>query len=241
MPRVPILALEKIDSTNTEARRRAEAGESGPLWITALRQTAGRGRRGRPWETGEGNLAATYLFTTARKPAEAAQISFVAALAAADLASRCVPPAKVSLKWPNDLLIAGKKAAGILAESGQGREGLWVAVGVGVNLAKAPVSPERPATTFAEHMSAPPPAPLDALTALAQAFDHWCGLWDGGGFGPIADAWTEKAYGIGERCVARLANETVEGIAEGLDSDGALKLRIADGSVRRITAGDVFF
>ncbi len=241
MPRVPILALEKIDSTNTEARRRAEAGESGPLWITALRQTAGRGRRGRPWETGEGNLAATYLFTTARKPAEAAQISFVAALAAADLASRCVPPAKDSLKWPNDLLIAGKKAAGILAESGQGREGLWVAVGVGVNLAKAPVSPERPATTFAEHMSAPPPAPLDALTALAQAFDHWRGLWDGGGFGPIADAWTAKAYGIGERCVARLANETVEGIAEGLDSDGALKLRIADGSVRRITAGDVFF
>ncbi|HEY1879396.1 MAG TPA: biotin--[acetyl-CoA-carboxylase] ligase [Caulobacteraceae bacterium] len=241
MARIPILALDEIDSTNAEARRRAEASQTGPLWITALRQTAGRGRRGRSWETGEGNLAATYLFTTTRKPAEAAQVSFVAALAAADLASRCVPPSKVSLKWPNDLLIAGKKAAGILAESGLGEEDLWVAVGIGVNLAKAPASPERPATSFAEHMSAPPPAPLDALTVLAEAFDRWRGLWDGGGFGPIADAWTERAHGIGERCIARLANETVDGIAEGLDSDGALKLRTANGNVRRITAGDVFF
>lgn len=241
MPRIPVLAFEEIDSTNAEARRRVEAGETGPLWITAQRQTAGRGRRGRAWQTGEGNLAATYLFTTAKRPAEAAQISFVAALAAADLASRFTPPAEVSLKWPNDLLIAGRKAAGILAESGQVDAGLWVAVGIGVNLAQAPVSPERPATTFAEHMRAPPPAPLDALTVLGEAFDRWRGLWEGGGFAPIAEAWTHRAHGIGEHCVARLANETVEGVAEGLDPDGALRLRTRDGGLRRITAGDVFF
>jgi BirA family biotin operon repressor/biotin-[acetyl-CoA-carboxylase] ligase len=240
--RAPIVALEEVDSTNTEARRRVAAGETGPLWITAQRQSAGRGRRGRAWETGAGNLAATYLFTTARRPAEAAQVSFVAALAVADLAGAFVPASLVSLKWPNDLMLAGRKGAGILVESGAGSgHPLWVAVGIGVNLATAPEAPERPATTFAAHMRSPPPAPLDALAVLAGALERWRQTWERAGFGPIAEAWTQRAHGIGERCVARLSDETVEGIAEGLDGDGALRLRTASGEVRRITAGDVFF
>jgi BirA family biotin operon repressor/biotin-[acetyl-CoA-carboxylase] ligase len=240
--RAPIVALEEVDSTNAEARRRAEAAETGPLWITAQRQSAGRGRRGRAWETGTGNLAATYLFVTERRPAEAAQVSFVAALAAADLARAFVPAALVSLKWPNDLLLAGSKAGGILVESGiLTGQALWVAVGMGVNLATAPVAAERPATTFAAHMRAPPPAPLDALAVLADAIETWREVWDRAGFQPIATAWTERAHGIGERCVARLSSETLEGVAEGLDADGALRLRTTGGAVRRITAGDVFF
>jgi BirA family biotin operon repressor/biotin-[acetyl-CoA-carboxylase] ligase len=238
----PIFAFDEIDSTNAEARRRAEAGETGPLWITALRQTAGRGRRGRNWDTGEGrNLAATYLFVTDRKPAEAAQISFVAALAAAELAAAFVPASLVSLKWPNDLLIGGGKAAGILVESGVVSDGLWVAVGMGVNLAQAPDIPERPTTTFAAHMSVAPPAPLAALDVLAAALQRWRGLWEGSGFPAIAAAWSEHAHGLGETCVARLPGETITGVAEGLDVDGALRLRTPDGQVRRITAGDVFF
>jgi BirA family biotin operon repressor/biotin-[acetyl-CoA-carboxylase] ligase len=241
--RAPILVLDEIDSTNAEARRKAEGGELGPLWITAARQNAGRGRRGRGWETGPGNLAATYLFTTAKRPADAAQISFAAALAAADLADAYVPASLVTLKWPNDLMIAGAKAAGILVESGQAATAgaLWVAVGMGVNLASAPVASERPATTFAAHMRSPPPAPLDALERLAQALERWRNLWEGAGFAPIAEAWTRRAHGIGERCVAHLTTESVEGVAEGLDTDGALKLRTAGGDLRRITAGDVFF
>ena len=235
----PIEALDEVDSTNAEARRRAEGGEAGPLWITAKRQTAGRGRRGRNWETGEGNLAATLLLTTARPPAEAAQISFVAALAVADLAGAYVPASLVSLKWPNDPLIAGKKTSGVLIESGPAPAGLWVAVGIGVNLAKAPA--DVPATSFAAHMVAPPPKPLEALGHLAEAFERWRALWDSAGFSAIADAWTARAHGLGEACTARLGSETVEGIAEGLDPDGALRLRTADGSIRRITAGDVFF
>ncbi len=242
MARAPIVALEEVDSTNAEARRRVEAGEAGPLWITAGRQSAGRGRRGRAWETGAGNLAATYLFTTALRPAEAAQVSFVAALAVADLASAFIPASLVSLKWPNDLMLAGRKGAGILVESGAAQsQPLWVAVGVGVNLATAPEAPDRPATTFAAHMRAPPPAPLDALAVLAEALERWRQTWERVGFGPIAEAWTQRAHGIGERCVARLSDETLEGIAEGLDGDGALRLRTASGEVRRITAGDVFF
>jgi BirA family biotin operon repressor/biotin-[acetyl-CoA-carboxylase] ligase len=237
----PIEALEEIDSTNAEARRRAEAGARGPLWITAKRQTAGRGRRGRSWETGAGNLAATYLAHTVKPAAEAAQISFVAALAVADLAVACVPPSLVTLKWPNDPLIAGRKAAGILVESGPHPDGgLWFAVGCGVNLAMPPNSPERPATAFAEHMQRPPPAPIEALEILAEAFERWRTLWERLGFAPIAEAWTARAHGLGQSCTARLPAETIEGVAEGLDADGALRLRTRSG-MRRITAGDVFF
>lgn len=237
----PIEALDEIDSTNAEARRRAEAGATGPVWITAQRQTAGRGRRGRAWETGAGNLAATLLFTTAKPPAEAAQVSFVAALAVAELMSAYVPASLVTLKWPNDPLIGGRKASGILVESGSSAAGLWIALGIGINLTSAPVAPERPATTLAEHMIAPPPKPLEALTQLAEAFERWRSVWDSAGFPAIADAWTARAHGLGEACIARLGSETVEGVAEGLDPDGALRLRLADGPVRRITAGDVFF
>ncbi|HZZ87776.1 MAG TPA: biotin--[acetyl-CoA-carboxylase] ligase [Caulobacteraceae bacterium] len=238
----PIEALEEVDSTNAEARRRAEAGEGGPLWITAKRQTAGRGRRGRSWETGAGNLAATLLAHTDKPPADAAQISFVAALAVADLASAYVPATLVSLKWPNDPLIAGRKTAGILVESGpHPGGGLWLAVGCGVNLATPPEAAERPATAFAQHMRTPPPSPLDALAVMAESFERWRDLWERLGFAPIAEAWTTRAHGLGETCTARLPHETVTGIAEGLDSDGALRLRTAAGAVRRITAGDVFF
>jgi BirA family biotin operon repressor/biotin-[acetyl-CoA-carboxylase] ligase len=239
-PPAPILAFETLDSTNSEARRRAEAGEGGPLWITARRQEAGRGRRGRVWETGEGNLAATHLFSTAEPPARAAQVSFVAALAVADLAAAFVTSGRISLKWPNDLLIDARKTAGILVESGPRPGGLWMAVGIGVNLASTPANPAQPATAFAEHMAVPPSPPA-ALEVLAGAFAAWRSVWQREGFAPIARAWTQRAHGLGERCTARLSTETVEGVAEGLDDGGALRLRTSDGAVRLITAGDVFF
>ena len=239
---VPIFRFDEIDSTNAEARRRAEAGEGGPLWLTALRQNAGHGRRGRAWETGEGNLAATLLMLTERPPAEAAQISFVAALAVADMARIYLPADLIRLKWPNDVLIGGRKSAGILVESGRRADGaLWLATGIGVNLARAPTAAERPATCFADHAAAPPPTPREALDALAAAFAGWLGVWDAQGFAPLAEAWTQRAHGLGGPCIARLGSETVEGVAEGLDVDGALRLRLADGAIRRITAGDVFF
>ena len=238
----PIEVFDELDSTNAEARRRAESGESGPVWITAARQSAGRGRRGRAWETASGNLAATLLISTEKSPADAAQISFVAALAAADLAETCLGPGIGRLKWPNDLMIHGRKAAGILVESGTTpSKTLWLAVGLGINLAHAPSNVERPATAFAEFMPGPPPTTRAALDILAQRFFYWQTLWESEGFAPIATAWTARAYGLGELCEARLSNQTHKGFAEGLDLDGALRLRLASGSILRITAGDVFF
>lgn len=238
----PIEAYEELDSTNAEARRRAEAGAGGPVWITALRQTAGHGRRGRPWATSTGNLAATLLLTTDKPAAEAAQLSFVAALAAADLAQTCLGEGAARLKWPNDVMVHGRKAVGILVESGSRPDGaLWLAVGIGINLAHAPSDVERPATAFADHMAGPPPSPGDALEVLATRFEFWRALWQAEGFAPIARGWTQVAQGLGEPCVARLPNQTHTGVAEGLDLDGALRLRLDDGAVLRITAGDVFF
>jgi len=236
-----VVVLDEIDSTNAEARRRAEAGEAGPVWIVGLRQTAGRGRRGRAWETGAGNLAATLLFNTDKPPAEAAQVSFVAALAVADLLAAYVPAHLVSLKWPNDPLLGGLKVSGILVESGtRPTGGLWIAVGVGVNLARKPIDSERPATALTTYLVTPP-SPVEATEVLAAAFARWEDVWLRLGFPAIADAWTARAHGLGEPCVARLGAETLEGIAEGLDGDGALRLRLADGQLRRVTAGDVFF
>lgn len=238
-----IVFFDEIDSTNAEARRRAEAGDLGPVWLVGLRQTAGRGRRGRNWETGSGNLATTFLFHTDKPPLEAAQVSFVAALAVAELAETIVPKPLVSLKWPNDLFVGGRKAAGILVESGPSPDGhgLWIAVGMGVNLATPPEAPERPATALADHSETPPPSPAEAVKVLARAFAGWLDRWMRLGFGPVAAAWTERAHGLGAPCEARLPSETVRGVAEGLDTDGALRLRLPSGELRRITAGDVFF
>jgi BirA family biotin operon repressor/biotin-[acetyl-CoA-carboxylase] ligase len=238
----PIEAYDELDSTNAEARRRAEAGEGGPVWITAAVQTAGRGRRGRAWSTERGNLAATLLMLTDRTPAEAAQLSFVAALAACDLADACLGAGAARLKWPNDVLVHGRKAVGILVESGARGDGrLWLAVGIGVNLAHAPSDVERPATAFAEHMAGPPPPPAAALAVLGDAFERWRAAWATRGFPAIAEGWSQRATGIGQPCEARLPNRTLKGVAEGLDVDGALRLRLDDGSLERITAGDVFF
>jgi BirA family biotin operon repressor/biotin-[acetyl-CoA-carboxylase] ligase len=121
---------------------------------------------------------------------------------------------------------------------------LWLAIGFGVNLAVPPIAAERPATSFAEHLLAPhaaPPSPQAALLELATAFDRWMDLWERLGFAAVARAWTARAHGLGRACTVRLAQATLEGVALGLDGDGALRLRLDDGSIRRITAGDVFF
>lgn len=245
MPAAPILLLDQTDSTNADARRRADAGETGPLWIVARRQTEGRGRRGRQWESQDGNLFSTLLQLTRKSPAEAAQVTFVAALAIADLLDAYAPPSLVTIKWPNDVMLAGQKTSGVLVESGAHESGgLWLAVGIGVNLAHAPEGTERPATALVHHLrgdvTAPPTVEAAAAT-LAGAFAVWMDRWEMLGFQPILDAWRARTAGLDGPAVARLGRETVEGIAEGVAPDGALKLRLADGSLRLISAGDVFF
>tara|TARA_R110002110_G_scaffold34834_3_gene118129 strand:- start:7048 stop:7815 length:768 start_codon:yes stop_codon:yes gene_type:complete len=236
----------EIDSTNEEARRLAEAGEVGPLWIVAGRQTAGRGRRGRSWASPAGNFMGTYFFRPRCGPRRAGEMSFVAAVAVHDAVSSLLPPPsrpRLKLKWPNDLLHDGAKLAGILLESSgvAGAEVAWLAVGMGVNLAHHPEGLEYPATSLPAFGLAAV-TPDDALAALAASFDRWIAVWRGvQGFAAIREAWLARAQGLGGPVTVRLERETIEGSFEGLAPDGALQLRLADGALRLIAAGDVFF
>ncbi len=232
-----LLRLDEIDSTNEEARRRAEAGERGPLWIMAQRQTAGRGRRGAVWQGREGNLAATLLLPL---PGNCAQLSFAAALAVADMAQHFAPQARITVKWPNDVLAESRKLAGILLEAGpQKDERPWLAIGIGVNLAGHPDGTEFPATSLAG-LGVTPPAPEAALVVLAARFAHWYDRWMSDGFETLRAGWLARAPQLGAPIRARLPHETRHGTFEGIDAGGALLLREPSG-VRAIAAAEVFF
>jgi len=225
----------ELDSTNEEARRLALAGEIGPVWIMAERQSAGRGRRGRAWHSPEGNLAATLLLRPDASQAVTGQLSFAAALAVADMATHFAPNAAIAVKWPNDVLAGGKKLAGILLEGGSG----WLAIGIGVNLASHPQGTEFPATSLAQ-LGIAAPSQQEALSVLAARFAHWYGLWMQGGFESLRTQWLARAFGVGAPVRARLAQETRTGVFEGIDASGALLLN-EGGQVRAIAAGEVFF
>ena len=231
---------DELDSTNEEARRLALAGEPGPLWIMARRQRAGRGRRGRAWQTEEGNLTATLLLRPNLPQAVSAQLSFAAALAVAEMAEHFAPKAVVAVKWPNDVLAEGKKLAGILLECASARAGMnWLAIGIGVNLAGHPEGTEFPATSLARLGIAAPPAE-EALTILAARFAHWYDVWMNAGFETLREAWLARAVALGTHIRARLPQETREGVFEGIDETGALLLN-EGGRISAIAAGEVFF
>jgi BirA family biotin operon repressor/biotin-[acetyl-CoA-carboxylase] ligase len=223
----------EIDSTNSEARRLAEAGDPGAVWIVADQQTAGRGRRGRVWQTQQGNLATTLLIRP--EGTQVGQLSFAAALAVSDMVASFAPHAAITVKWPNDVLAEGRKIAGILLEAGPG----WLAVGMGVNLAAAPEGTEFPAIALAD-LGVTPPSPDAALTVIADRFAHWYDVWVENGFEPLRTAWLARASGLGEPIRARLPHEERNGVFEGIDGNGALLLN-EQGLVRPISAGEVFF
>jgi BirA family biotin operon repressor/biotin-[acetyl-CoA-carboxylase] ligase len=228
--------FEQIDSTNEEARRLAEAGERGPIWLSATRQTAGRGRRGRNWETPSGNLAATLLIHPGRPEREWPQLSFVAAIAASDMASSLAPHTRIALKWPNDVLADGKKLAGILLENAYGA----LAIGIGVNIKHHPTDTEFPATSL-QALGADVPSAGDALAPLAGAFAKWYEVWSVQGFAAIRDAWLARAHGLGTRIRARLVKEERSGMFEGIDDSGALLLNEGFGRLSVLPAADIFF
>ena len=234
--------FDTIDSTNEEARRLAQAGERGPLWIVAGEQTAGRGRRGRSWVSPRGNLSATLLIDPGRPAGECAQLSFVAALATSDAVSALAPGSGIKVKWPNDVLAEGRKIAGILLESASsgGAAPGWLVIGIGVNLSAHPPDTEFPATSLPV-LGVAAPLPEDGLLQLAAAFAKWYDVWRAEGFAPIRDAWLARAAGLGTRIRARLQNGELTGVFEGIDMSGALLLRETQDRVRAIAAGEVFF
>lgn len=235
------VVLEEIDSTNAEAARRAAAGAPGPEWIMARRQTAGRGRQGKPWVAPEGNLNATLLVRPHCETRRAAQLSFAACLAVADLFAEAAPTADIRLKWPNDALINGRKAAGVLLESaGRGLVPDWMAIGIGINLVAVPEGALPgcvPATSLVAE-GGRPLTPEQALDRLAPRFEHWRTAHAVDGFQALRAAWLARATGLGQRIEARLPDRVVHGIYEDVDADGNLVLNGPTGR-QRISAADL--
>jgi BirA family biotin operon repressor/biotin-[acetyl-CoA-carboxylase] ligase len=232
------IAFGRVASTNDEARRCAEAGAGEGLVVTALEQTAGRGRHGRAWESPAGNLFASFLLRPPVPPARAGEFGFGSAVAAAEAVEELVPHMRVACKWPNDVLVDGRKIAGILLESRGTPERLdWLVVGIGLNVARAPGGAGSPATSIATLGGAA--GVEEALAALAGRLAHWYRCWCADGFAPLRLAWLARAHAIGETLKLRRNGTESEGRFAGLDEGGALLLDLADGRREAISYGEV--
>ncbi len=236
-----LIECESLPSTNAEALQRARSGETRPLWIVAKEQTAGRGRRGNAWISQPGNLHATLLLTDPSAAEVAAQVSFVAAVAVHDAVSDCAPAlgGTLALKWPNDLLCGDRKISGILIEAETVQRRLAVAVGIGVNCRHHPPHTSYPATdlfTAGADLSAE-----TLFTALSGAMQRRLVEWGGGaGFSVVRAAWLERTCGLDGDLRVKLPDRELVGHCEGLDADGRLLLRLADGRCEAIAAGEVY-
>jgi BirA family biotin operon repressor/biotin-[acetyl-CoA-carboxylase] ligase len=232
---------DAVGSTNAEALTQSRRGEKGPLWVVAREQTAGRGRRGREWISAPGNLYATLLLFDPAAAEAAPQLAFVAGLAVHDAIVSCARDLieGLALKWPNDVLYANRKLAGILIESELMAGKLAVAIGVGVNCVRHPAQTSYPATDLGEAgKKVSPESLLYALShSMMRRFDQWN---RGAGFGQIRADWLGCVTGLGREITVRLNGRDLSGHFEGLDDGGRLILRLADGKLQTITAGEVF-
>jgi BirA family biotin operon repressor/biotin-[acetyl-CoA-carboxylase] ligase len=234
--------LEEAGSTNSEAFARALAGEAGPLWIMARRQSQGRGRSGRQWASETGNLYASLLQRLVCHQSVVHQLSLVAGVATLEAiaAAARAPIAGLRLKWPNDVLIGGAKCAGILPESQMvaGGSEAVVVIGIGINLARHPTSLGRAATHLALHGIELEPEAM--LGFLAAAVERWVEAWDrGAGFARVRRAWLGYAGAVGESLSVHTGKERIAGTFLGLDDGGALLMLDVEGQARRLTFGDV--
>jgi BirA family transcriptional regulator, biotin operon repressor / biotin---[acetyl-CoA-carboxylase] ligase len=250
-----VVAFETIGSTSTEALERAKAGDPGQLWVVAKAQTSGRGRRGRAWETAKGNLAASLLLRLSLPPAQIATLGFVAGLALDAAIRTCgftsssgtgaghpdLGLLRVRLKWPNDVLIEGAKVAGILLQAtpnGAGQSS--VVIGIGVNVVHAPEGLPYPATSLAASRGTGSAEEL--FGALSDAWVSEQAAWEEGrGFDGIRRRWLERAAGLGASIAVRVGADVWRGVFETIDEDGMLVVRAADGSARKVAAGEVHF
>jgi BirA family transcriptional regulator, biotin operon repressor / biotin---[acetyl-CoA-carboxylase] ligase len=246
-----LAAFDDIGSTNAEAMTRARDGERGPMWFVTSEQTAGRGRRHRPWIAPRGNLASSILEVIDVSPAVAATLGFAAGLALeaalqrvsieASLRSAGSDHMKYSLKWPNDVLAGRQKLAGILLEAETVADNrLAVVVGIGTNVVAAPEGTPTPATSLAAlgvHIGAE-----ELFAALSDSWAEFRGLWDNGrGFGEIRRLWLERAAGLGQPVAIQSGGSTVEGTFDTIDESGCMIIRTSEGRLVPISAGDVYF
>lgn len=236
-------ALVETSSTNADCFERARRGALSGLWITAARQTGGRGRRGRPWTSEAGNLYASLLLIDPAPMERLGSLPLAVAVAVQSAISSVMPidAPPVKIKWPNDLLIERRKICGILIEAetmADGRQA--IVIGCGINVAVAPETGLYPVARLTDYGCTVGPAELFAH--LFREMADILRLWDSAnGIGEIMARWRKAAGGIGERITVNLPTQSISGRFVGIDDSGLLKLETDDGDVRLIAAGDVFF
>ncbi len=239
--------LQTTASTNTDARALAVAGAPHGSLVVAETQTAGRGRHDRPWLSppGQGIYATLLLRPSGLPAAQSPLLTLLAAVAAVEAITRTVPGLVPSIKWPNDILIGGRKVAGILAEMDDGMAAApCILLGIGINvntpLDRLPERPIYPATSLAlEAGHAVSRAAL--LAAWLQRVEHWLERLESGQHEALLARWTECACMTGRRVSVTRQTGVVQGIASGIDTDGALLLRTDDNHTLRILSGDLRF
>lgn len=235
-PGYRLIERDSVGSTNDEARALVASGAPAGIVVWAHSQTAGRGRQGRQWASPPGNLYCSIILRPPIDVARLAEMSFVAALAVRDTVTAILPRAVVSLKWPNDVLVDGRKIAGILVEAEKlpGEAHSALVVGIGINLASAPREAEYPAISAAALGQAAKPAAT--LAALVANLDRCITIWNKKGFLPIRDEWISHAHGIGTEIAA---SGGINGRFAGLDESGAILISMADGQTRRVVSGSI--
>jgi BirA family transcriptional regulator, biotin operon repressor / biotin---[acetyl-CoA-carboxylase] ligase len=245
-----LFSFDQIGSTNVEAMARAREGDRGPAWFVTSEQTAGRGRRQRVWIAPRGNLASSVLEVLDIAPAIAATLGFAAGLAteaalrkvSVEAALRVGPqPLKYDLKWPNDVLVGGRKLVGISLDAEAVNDHLAIVVGIGTNVVGAPEGTPTPAISLAAlgvQIGAE-----EMFSALSDSWVEFRGIWDKGrGFGQIRRLWLERAAGLGQTVAVKSASgATIEGTFDTIDEQGCMIVRTPAGQLVPVTAGDVYF
>lgn len=245
--RYHLIELTETVSTNADAMRLARCGETLPLWVRASRQTGGRGRAGRQWTSIAGNLMTTVALRSNAPMAQAGELALVAGIALYDAIPTLPRDLPTRLKWPNDLLIDGKKVGGILVETATepiseptSETGGFIAViGFGLNIAAYPDDAGQPVTSLSgEGIAAAVP---EIAHRLAEAFANHLAAWDDGrGFSATTRLeWQARAGQIGERITVSTATEWLSGTYQGLNEQGHLLLLSDELRVRTVTHGDV--
>lgn len=237
-----LLSFDTLDSTNEEAKRLAKAGGAHGAVVWAKKQTGGKGRMGREWVSQPGNLFVSILLKPEKPMAELSQLSFVASIAVVEaLAALFEKDHKLACKWPNDVLLDGKKLSGILLESFpceiDGKQ--WVVVGVGVNVDSYPNQVQYPATCLTE-------AGVELVSAkivLSRFIHHFIECyneWSNKGFAPIRRRWLSYAWGLKKEITARLPDEEIAGIFQDIDASGSLIVKDKKGHKNIVHAADIF-